>query len=772
MRRFVTLAVLLLFAVPFGMSISGCKKGTIVDYCNGESGLQLGQLSSLDLEPKLTGISLNQGQISQISGPAGVDCRGAGVSAGNPVFGSSNLKVLDVQPNTGRICAGQWNRMTGGGIPDYTVCTPGTQSGTVFVTASSQSVSSNPIPVYVHPIVTSILLGPPSLNCNPSSPGYDPASNCYNTQVVNGACQLTPLTTTSYVGDKCISQGKAAQLIARVYAGTDNTNPANNISCQVGPLSFSSLNPATVTIDSNGLATASAPGSGIIQAANVLSSSNAGFFSTCPPATISLAAAGATAPPTAPIVVNTNTAQTLFATVTDTLGSPINNLQLTYVSTTPITIPATGSVFTPVFPGAGTISAICQPPSCNAASYSLIGLYGNGLPIVSNPIQVTSLGTANSTVLYIASTNSQYIQPVDFTSNTQASPTRLPYPPNSMVLSNDLSTIYMGSSTELMTLSASGSSLTLSALYPNIVGKVLAVSPDNSNVVVTDASRNLTYLVSNGNINSETGGTGVRAAWTQDSTNVYITTTDGRMLVHTQFNGWQPIATGPVTDVAVTVPNVGVYLGGNPVQPRTNCPATTINNQGQGFLQTTSNAFFPLAGNTVPATVDLLAATNDGAHIIGASVATGLSDIVTNVKSGGCPVTFSNTFTAAKPFTGVVPTTITGVYPTSDSAFTFVTYQGTGAAVPQYAPATSTLSLVPLQTTATGTPIAPVSGVVSSDNLTFYVGTSGDNLVHRLTRGANGFADTVTPVVPALIGITGGIATPDLLVQKPRKATN
>ncbi len=770
MRRFVTLAVLLLFAVPFGVSISGCKKATVVDYCNGQnSGLAVGQLTTLDLEPRLTGISLNQGQISQSSGPSGSDCKGSSVSAGVVVYASSNLTLVDIQPNTGRLCAGTWNRQTGGGIPDYTVCTPGVTSGTAFITATAQGVSSNPIPAYVHPIVTSILLGPPSTNCNPAAgAAYDPASNCYNTTIVNGACQTTtPVASTAYVGDRCISQGQSAQLVARVYAG------ATNISCLVGPLSFSSLNPSTVTIDVNGLATAAAPGSGIIQASNILTSSSAGFFSTCPPATISLAAAGSTAPPTAPLTVNTNSSQSLVATIKDTQGNAINNLQLTYVSTTPITIPATGNVITPVYPGSGTISALCQPPACNASSFPLVGLYGNGLPIVSNPVQINSNGTANSTILYIASTGSQYVQPVDFTSTSQAAPTRLPFTPNSMVISNDLSTIYMGSGNELMVLSVSGANVTLAAVYPGIMGKVLAVSPDNSTVVITDPTRNLTYLVTgSGTLQTEIGGTGTRASWTQDSTTVYIATTDGRVLVHSSFLGWQPVTTGQISDVVVTVPNVGIYLGGNPVQARTNCPATTINNPNTGFNQTTTNTFYPFASNTLTATADLLAATNDGAHILGANVG-GLSDIVTNVKSGSCQnLTFTNAFTGIKPFVGVAPTAITSVLATTDSAFSFVTYQGTGAAVPQYVPATGTLSTIALQKTASGTPIAPVSGVISSDNLTLYVGSSGDNIVHRLTRGTTGFADTVTPVIPALVGINGGIATPDLLVQKPRRATN
>ena len=101
---------------------------------------------------------------------------------------------------------------------------------------------------------------------------------------------------------------------------------------------------------------------------------------------------------------------------------------------------------------------------------------------------------------------------------------------------------------------------------------------------------------------------------------------------------------------------------------------------------------------------------------------------------------------------------------------TLKTYQGTGGAVPQYVPATQSLSDIALQTTANGTPIAPVNGVISTDNQTLFVGTSGDNVVHRLTRGATGFTDTLAPINPLLPGVTGPRATPDLLVQRPRKS--
>jgi len=64
-----------------------------------------------------------------------------------------------------------------------------------------------------------------------------------------------------------------------------------------------------------------------------------------------------------------------------------------------------------------------------------------------------------------------------------------------------------------------------------------------------------------------------------------------------------------------------------------------------------------------------------------------------------------------------------------------------------------------------------VAGVVSADNSTFYAGTSGDNSVHLINRStlSDDPAKTITPKLP---GISGGLATPDLLVQRPRKSTS
>jgi hypothetical protein len=119
MRRFVTLALILVFSVPVGLSISGCKK-TSLEFCNGaSSGEQEGQITNIDLEPKLEGISLAYGSQAQSGTAEAVDCKGDAVGVARYTYGTTNITYADISP-AGTICAGTWNRNSGAGIPDYT----------------------------------------------------------------------------------------------------------------------------------------------------------------------------------------------------------------------------------------------------------------------------------------------------------------------------------------------------------------------------------------------------------------------------------------------------------------------------------------------------------------------------------------------------------------------------------------------------------------------------------------------------------------------------
>jgi hypothetical protein len=179
-------------------------------------------------------------------------------------------------------------------------------------------------------------------------------------------------------------------------------------------------------------------------------------------------------------------------------------------------------------------------------------------------------------------------------------------------------------------------------------------------------------------------------------------------------------------------------------------------------------------------------------HLLGATVAptatfSDLSIVGTTgapgVPTGACPSTatptsglkFNTTPVLTSVLSGIAATAITGVVPTSDSTIAFVTYTGTGGVLPSYTPMTvaagaaatgpGTLGSIKLSGTAT----APVAGVFSVDNLTFFAGTSGDNQVHLINRTTLKDASTIAPKLP---DANGNIVVPNLLVQRPRKTTS
>lgn len=916
LRRLVSLAVILFFAIPFGLSVSGCHKALPVDYCDaGDSGPIVGQVASILLSPALatTGESLSFGQIGQSLSASAQDCKGNSVSVRSYTYASSNLAVADINPATGQVCAGTWNRNSGAGVPDFTTCSPFTTaapaqttatinftpsttptattgatttltlnapadtvsgilvlavgsnpphtvnvlagttlaalatqitsdntfkvegisallntttgvltisgpmgtSNTLFytgssiteatpaflayVTATANGATSNAIPVYIHPVVTGIVLGNPS-TCAVNSSGafLDPATTCCP---ANTSTTYTP-KPGQYLQNSCVSQGQSVQLVARVYQN-GTTNPADNITCQVGHLTFGASTSSTiVTIDENGVATANQPGSSTITAsvASSSSASSAGFFSTCPPTSITLSVPGQ---PTGTSAVNVavNNTQPLTATVKDINGTTLTGVDLEYISSTPTTVTPSGSSLTPTFPGVANITAVCQPGTCNPAPFSQVGYLGNGAPLTSNPITVTTAGTS-STVLYMGSTSSLYLMPIDFSTGLQSSLIKLPYVPNSMVISNDGSTIYMGSTQGLMTVSTAANSQGSPNL--NVPGVVLSVSPDGTTLVITDPVRQTVSLYSTGGSQVSTlyGGVGTRAAWSPDSQTVYITLATGNtLLTHSNFTNWQTTATGEVyTDVVSTVPSEGAYFAGTSfTDGRSYCPSGAVISAGPP--ETITNTFAPLADEKA-VTTDRLAATDDGKHILGATATSpaSLADLDITLPSQLSPVNgvvvpspcpappapvapgyFQSTVNKIV-LTRIAPTQITGVVPSSSSTLAFVTYAGTSGQLPYYViPATGagTVGYLQLGNGAT-TNAAPVSGAFSTDNTTFYVGTSGasgssvDNDVHIISiTGGTTPAETgiLSPNLPAASG-TGPYAPVNLLVQRPKRITS
>jgi hypothetical protein len=849
-RRFVGLVVLLFFALPLGLSVAGCgSKAAPVVFCNaGDSGPVVGQVATITLSSSIatTGESLNYGQMGQALSASAIDCKGNAVSVkaftyastssfqdntnGGPVF-------ADINPANGQVCGGVWNRNTGGGIADYTTCTPPSPPPAqylAYVTAAANGATSNAIPVFVHPVVTGVVLGPATPGAvNGSCPANtpDPGTDCCPNDTVG-----TPVPTPAGVvdGSKCISQNQVGQFVARIYAN-GGTSAANNITCQVGHLTFGAQTTGIVSIDQNGAATAAQPGSTTITAtiSNSSTATNAGFFSTCPPASIQLADPNSSSNP---INVAVNTLQPLTATVLDTNGNVITGLSLEYNSTTPQTIPAAVGSVTPAFPGSADITAVCQPGTCNPAPSNQIGLYGNGKALTSNSITINTPGTS-STVVYMGSTSSDYVAFRDYTTNQTSTLIKLPFTPNSMVMNQAGTQIYLGSPQGLMSLATASN--TVSAANQLIPGTVLSVSPDGSTLVVTDPNRQTISLVSTSSnaVTTSYNGVGTSASWSPDDQTVYVTTTSNQVLTHSAFTDWQSATADEVySNVAVTVPSIGAFFAGpTATEARSYCPSSTI--ATTATTETTpnvNNLYIPLVADATAAITDQIAATTDGKHIIGAhanGAASTLSDIdvtlplppPSNTAAGvnyGCPIPpapqpsltptpYFGTAIFGQPLTGINAGAITGVFPSTNSLATFVTYTLPSGAttggdlLPLYlSPITSggttgtgpgTIQLLTLGNSASAA-TAPVSGVFSTDNFTFYVGTgaadglSTDNDVHLFTMtyptagaptATEAPGSTITPQLPMCLSTASGscpasstgYAPVNLIAQHPKKTT-
>ena len=781
MQRFFALLVLLVVSIPVGISITGCQTD-VGAYCNGQGyGPKTNQVAAIDLEPKATGISLSWGQTGQLLTPTATACHGASVSISKYNYGSSNLYLADVSP-TGAVCGGTWNRNSPGGIADYTICTPPTGSsggtctstscGVVQMTVSAGGVASNPVPVYVHPPITSISFSSTGTNSPESA---------------------------------CVSQNKSGPVLSPVAptGGTANVNVLgpNGIPINpsyVGTITYTAVTPSIVSINNtsatgtgvNGATTADLPGATVINASVSLSSSGsaAGYFYTCPPASIKLSLEGSA---TGPVSITAGEPQNISAVITDTNNNALTGLDLDYVSTEPtnLSVSALGQV-TANWPGDASISAICQSTTCNPSPIGQIGVFGTGTPIVSNTLQVTSPGR-NSNFLWMASTQSQFFSSIDLTTGTPGSPIRLPYVPNSMVEDQAGVNLYFGSYRELMIYSTATNSL--SKEDTTVPGVVLAVAPAGTTVVINDQERQVIYLyTTTTGITSSIAGVATRASFSPDGKNAYIVGPNA-LYVYNVATGWSTYNTsttppGPTQptntcnldnntpgsgtydpfcgpDLAITVPSVGPFVTGSPTTAWGFCP--NVSNPS-------APVYYPQAASLGIQT-DQLAATDNGLHIIGADVKDNdLSDISVSVPTGPCPSTNTG-LTLAPTFNqialGITASEIDQVVASPTSNVAFVTYNSPSATgiLPAYTPSTTAGSvgtITPVQ--LSGTAQSPVAGIFSPNTTIFFVSTSGDNLVHFVNPAT--LTDTQT-INPGLVDANGNPVPVQMMAVKPRSNT-
>jgi hypothetical protein len=376
--------------------------------------------------------------------------------------------------------------------------------------------------------------------------------------------------------------------------------------------------------------------------------------------------------------------------------------------------------------------------------------------------------------------------------------------------------LYFGSEHELMYYTTSTNSI--SKQDTSAPGVVLAVSPNSTQLLINDQVRQVFYLYNvSGGSASTFGGMGTAAQWTPDSKTLYVTDSaaagaghSDRLYVYNVNTGWTsyPLAASGganpgAQSVAITIPGVGAFLSGNPTVAHTWCPSGTVGNAA-------SMVFYPQPqGDSVNTLTDILAATTDGEHILGAAVMGGgvtLSDIGVTVPIAECPETTTGNVQTLSPLTipytlsqvpvsGVSATAVNQVVPAPNSALAFITYDGStaGASLPYYIPGTGgaagTVGYVTLNGSAAVT--APLTGAFTPDDTLFFVSTAGDNLIHYISvpnsiTPATPLTDTqqIAPNLPACIPIsaggndagcaytgTGSVVPTTAIAVKPRSTT-
>jgi hypothetical protein len=870
MKRFLSVAVILLGCLPVGVSLVGC--GTNVsNFCDATDSKRTSEVATIVLKPEYSSVSLAYMQTRLLSTPAAYNCLGSSVGVAKYSWASSNPNLLDVSPS-GNLCSGTWNRNTGGGVADYTICTPPTNAtiqqlltegnGTysnfyVTVNASANGISSNPVTVYSHPTVTSILSYTVDSGTTTTSAAKCvspfPADICSNTTAQSlspSKCyaQQNPDSITTYCGVVC-----AEGLTANGSIGPVDITPA------AGIISFAASNSTVASItlpqdalDSpSGIAKPVFPGATLVTASVSGVTGEAGIYSTCAPGSVapgSNSTSGGsmllTAPNTTSSVLSlpVNQARQLSLSVLDSTNTPVSLSGVSYTSTTPRTlgVTATGSV-TPAFGGNGDVYAACLPPACNPSPISDIGLFatttalggatnsgGSGVSLVSNPINVVTPGT-ETTLAYLANfdqvdyPNANYFAVFNSTNNTIA-PVTTPNRPNSMVLNQAYTTLYIGTNLGLLEYAVASGSPTLSnGPYgdQSVPGRVVAVSPDGTALIISGWTDNdpvngtpQIYIYSTATASSlpPHAGTAYSAQWSADGNTVYIAG-GNQEYVYSKLTGWSvyPTANGEtnVQDVAVLTPPVGAFFSGSDTAARTYCPDLTP----------TAPVFNPMPPTSETGqAADRLGMSTDGLHLFGATTGLtgnfndyciGLPTTTGTTVTGVCtpapvaPIAACNPTSATVPggfavtatdtpasapvpagfnVTGIPVASNTPNGSTTTSYTAFVTYSnctntesitesctgtatGTGV-LPYYvvtqgsAGAASTLTLT--NPNSAVQPIAPTAGAVTPDNSIAYIATSGDNALHVVTINTTTGAPTenVATNPPITIGIPSGTGTP------------
>lgn len=387
-------------------------------------------------------------------------------------FQSSNTAVLTVASN-GLACAGTWDSLT---APQ--ICTPG-PVGVAQVTATARGVSSPPTTVFVHQHIDSVTISP----------------------VPGQSISATP----------CLSKDQTFNYQAAAFSqGLDITASVGTFAWQSLNTDVATLNPATDAVPVTGLTTgqvrltAHTPGVTSLFASISNVTSQPLNFATCPVQSIALAVIESA---TNSVNVTAGTGKTVTATVVDTKNNTITGVPLTWSSSNPgtVAVSAAGGVTTSQA-GGGTVIASCTPPTCNIGIKPLLPIYPESA--VDFVVAPGSSTTATTTpTVYVASTGMtasgncatttgciSLLVPINAPNNTVGAAVGLPATPNSLVFDRQGAKAYLGTDFSFFgsrgLMQVTTASPPTVAEFKSVVGKVLAISPDGTKVILSGADPN------------------------------------------------------------------------------------------------------------------------------------------------------------------------------------------------------------------------------------------------------------------------------------------
>ena len=560
-------------------------------------------------------------------------------------FVSSDTSVVTVASN-GLACAGSWDNLA-----SPTICTPG-RAGTAQITATAQGVSSAATTVYVHQHIDSVTLQDMCSVAVPPAPCTIPRHH---------SCQSLLEPTTSLPQNTVYE----AHAFSR---GTD-------ITPTVGQFIWSAANLGVVTLSNtpvqlanvvNGIslnqvqATAKAPGFTTVFATIGTATSVPVNFTTCAVQSIALAVTEAT-----------TTSKTIVPTVTDTVGNVISTaltpggIPLTWSSSQSASVTAATGSATGSTGGGATVVASCTPPTCNIGFSPSLPIYPEqAVPVILAPSGTTTTTTAT---VYVGSTACgttencvSTVIPVT-TPSTLGTAIALPVTPNSFVFNRQGSKAFLGTDSGLagahglMELDSSSNTVTQFSSTP---GKVLAVSPDGTTVVISDTvdTPNQVFIFNTtSGTNTAFGITGATAAdFSPDSLKAYIIA-GSTLYVYSKVDALQTIKLqAPANDVAFFAEGAFAYVaGGDPagVVVRRTCD--------NGQADTVSTTSVPTFIRALPDATQMLAVAPPDVAMINANTTPvgctpAITDTATSINLGQAPFTASQLIIAENGSTAYI----------------------------------------------------------------------------------------------------------------------